>query len=282
MPPSSKDTFKPVSKVPLREKIKRVKELLTDYGKVVCAVSGGVDSTLLWYLALKTLGKDRVLGATFVSNTYPLSELKEVLKLKGQSQTKHLFLLTNELRDRRFIKNPPERCYFCKKDAYSFLRRVIERTDFSDAVIIEGTNLSDLADFRPGRKALLELKIKSPFLEVGIKKDEIRLLAKRFNLPNFAKPSNPCLASRIPFFQKITEKELSKVEKGEAVLRRIGLNFFRLRSEGKIARIETLTEWDEVLKKRDDIVKGLKRLGYRYVTLDLEGYRPMGKQWKRR
>lgn len=266
----------------LKEKVKRLKEILKGYKKVTCAFSGGVDSTLLLKFALKTLGKENVLAVTFVSPTYALRELKEAKRILNLLKPRHLFLFTEELEEKGFSNNPPNRCYFCKRDAYRLLRVVMRETDFREAVVIEGTNLSDAKDYRPGQEALKELNIKSPFSLARMKKDEIRILAKRFSLPNYQKPSNSCLASRLPFSQKITEKELARVEKGEEILRRLGLSFFRLRSEGDKARMEVTKDWAKVIKKRKEIVKEIKRLGYRYITLDLEGYRPMGLQWKKR
>ncbi len=260
----------------LAKKLKRLEKTLKGYKRVICAFSGGVDSTLLLYLALKTLKRESVRAVTFVSPTYSRYDLKAVKHLLRFLKANHLFLLTEELKDKDFLSNPPDRCYFCKRSAYQLLRQL-----FPNWVIIEGTNLSDLKDHRPGRRALWELKIKSPFLLARMEKDDIRTLARRFSLPNYQKPPNPCLASRLPFFRKITEEELMRVERGEEVLRRLGLSFFRLRSEGKTARLETEPEeWRKVLKRRSEILRGLKRLGYSFITLDLEGYRPSGLRWK--
>ncbi len=264
----------------LRKKLARLQKILKGYKKVICAFSGGVDSTLLLKCALITLGRENCLAVTFVSPTYSISCLKEVKHLLRLLGAPHLFILTDELRDKRFRANPPQRCYFCKLAAYKELQGIKEF--YGASFIIEGTNADDLKDYRPGRKALKELNIKSPFLLAGIRKKEIRALAKRFSLPNYDKPPNPCLASRIPFFNQITEAELVRVEKGEEELRQIGLQFFRLRSEGKTARIETNPKnWDKVIKKRGVIIPALKKLGYRFITLDLEGYQPSGLRWKR-
>ncbi len=264
----------------LREKVKRLTTILAQYKKVICALSGGVDSTLLLKFAIDTLGKEQVLAVTFVSPTYSISEIKEVQRIIKTLKPNHLFLLTDELSDKNFVRNSPQRCYFCKRSAYQTLLAIKEKYKFS--AIIEGTNADDVKDYRPGRKAIRELNIKSPLLAAGLNKTDIRTLARRFSLPNRDKPPNPCLASRIPFFQKITEEELARVEKGEAILKRCGLSLFRLRSEVKTARIETKEEeMARILAKRKVIVKELKGLGYRYITLDLEGYLPSGLRWKR-
>ncbi|MEM2174773.1 MAG: ATP-dependent sacrificial sulfur transferase LarE, partial [Candidatus Micrarchaeia archaeon] len=187
----------------MKRKFTKLKELLKSYKKVILAFSGGVDSSLLLFLALKILKKENVFPIIFISPTYPLDHLKRAVNFLDNFDIKGIFLFCEELKDKNFIKNPPERCYYCKKDAY---KKLLLLKDFLKVnKIIEGTNYSDLKDFRPGIKALKELNIESPYLKLKIRKEEIRKMAKELKIPNYDLPSSPCLSSRIAYYQVIDE-----------------------------------------------------------------------------
>lgn len=263
----------------MEEKFKKLENLLRKYKRVLIAFSGGVDSSLLTYYALKVLKKENIFPAIFISPTYPLFHLKKALSFLNHFSLTGVFIFTEELKEKNFKKNLPERCYYCKKDAYEKL--LLLKDFFKANKIIEGTNFSDLKDFRPGIKALKELKIESPYLKLKIKKLLIRKKAKALKIPNYNLPSSPCLSSRIPYFQKISEEALLKVEKGEAILRKFGLKDFRLRLIGNKAKIELKKERDylKLIKNRKKLVKDLLKIGFSEILLDLIGYQPMGLQW---
>jgi uncharacterized protein len=256
------------------KKEEKVKEILKSLGSVVIAYSGGVDSTLLLKLSLETLGKERVLAVTAKSPTYPEREVKKAQNIASLLDAHHLIIETREMENSSFYENPPDRCYHCKKELFSLLRKEGEKRGFS--VIADGCNADDLKDYRPGKKAAEEMGVRSPLAEARLSKDEVRKLAKKYALPNWDKPSFACLASRIPYGMKITLRRLKKIEKGEGFLQKQGFTEVRLRDHGDIARIEVGK--DEIAKVlspsvREKIAKNLKKLGYLYVTIDLEGYR---------
>lgn len=243
------------------------------------AFSGGVDSSLLLFLASKVLKKNVLFPVIFISPTYPFWQLKRAIDFLDNLGIEGIFLFTEELKEKNFIKNPPERCYYCKKEGYKKL--LLLKDFFQVNKIIEGTNYSDLKDFRPGIKALKELKIESPYLKLKISKEEIREKAKELKIFNYEAPSSPCLSTRIPYYEVINEEKLLKVEKGEEILRRLGLRDFRLRMINNKAKIELKEEKDylKIFKNRKKIVNDLKKIGFSEVLLDLKGYQPMGLQW---
>lgn len=252
------------------KKLQKLNKILYSYPGVVVAFSGGVDSSVLLKLAKDVLGQ-KVIAVTATSPLYPDSETRMAKKIADKLKIKHLIIHSNELENPDFVKNLRNRCYHCKIGLFKKLKEIAKNYGY---VVLEGSNYSDLNDFRPGSVAAKRLNIKSPFIEARLTKTEIRKLARQFKLPNWNKPPMACLASRIPYGIKIDEKNLARVETGEEFLR--SLKFFqcRVRDYFPIARIEILEkEFKKIFKYKKKIVRQFKKLGYKYITLDLEGYR---------
>jgi uncharacterized protein len=258
----------------IEEKLRELQRYLSRLDNALIAFSGGVDSTFLAKVSYDVLG-NRVLAVTATSPMHPKSELEEATKLAKKIGLPHLVVEFNDILEiEEFKKNPLNRCYICKSNLFSRFKAVAEEKGFK--YILEGTNADDVSDFRPGRRALKELGILSPLLECGIKKEEIRILSKKMGLPTWSKPSYACLASRIPYGEEITYDKLSMVEKAEEDLRDLGFSGFRVRYHGDIGRIELPKEqmkriFEEGIRK--EVVKRIKDAGFKYVALDLEGYR---------
>lgn len=251
-----------------KTKIEKVSELLKRFRRVVVAFSGGVDSTLLAKLAFDSLGENSV-AVTAVSPTYPSVELTEARKQARLIGIKHAIIRTDEVCDRRFSSNPPDRCYYCKSELFSKLSAIAK-----GAVVVDASNVDDLLDYRPGALARAELGVRSPLQEAGLTKTEIRAAAKRLGLPNWNKPAQACLASRFPYGHAITGKNLKMVEAAEAAVSARVPGQVRVRHHGLMARIEA--EKDKIpslLKNAGAISKKLRKIGYHYVTVDLDGYR---------
>jgi uncharacterized protein len=254
-------------------KEKRLKEIVSGYGSLVVAFSGGVDSSYLTYIAHQVLGK-RMLAVTAVSAIFPSYQLEEAKEFTGNRGIPHLVIHSNELSSPQFRDNPPERCYYCKRELLLNLIEIAKKKGYS--LVAEGSNLDDLSDFRPGRKAITELGANSPLIEAGLSKEEIRRLSRKAGLPTWNKSSSACLASRFPYRYPITEPELKMVEKGEEVLRELGFSQFRVRHHGDLARIEV---GKSKIKRAISpeiaarIAVAFKKIGYNYITLDIEGYR---------
>jgi uncharacterized protein len=232
-----------------------------------------VDSTFLAVTAHEVLGNKSL--AVFASSPVaPPMEKEDAASIARQFGLNFRTIDSREMDNPDFVANPPERCYYCKKELFSELKPIAMEEGL--AWIADGTNADDLGDYRPGRKAGYEADIRSPLLEAGLTKDEIRKLSKEKGLPTWDKPASPCLASRIPYGIAVTAETLYKIAQGEIYLRSLGLRQLRLRHHGDIARIE-LDEKDmeRVMKVdvRRGIVEHLKKLGYKYITLDLTGYR---------
>jgi uncharacterized protein len=257
----------------LEEKYENLKKYIKQLGSAVIAFSGGVDSTFLAKVCKDVLN-DSCLAVTATSSTYPEREFKEALELAKEIGIRHKIIKSEELEIEGFSKNPIDRCYYCKSELFSKLKKVAD--DEGIEYVLDGTNADDTGDFRPGRRAAKELGVKSPLLECGFTKDDIREMSKRLGLPTWNKPAYACLSSRFPYGQEITSEKLSMVEKSEEYLLNLGFVGFRVRHHGDIARIELNPDqinmmMDENIRKK--VVSKLKEIGFKYVSLDLEGYR---------
>jgi uncharacterized protein len=241
--------------------------------RAVLAYSGGVDSSLLLRAASEVMGP-RLIAVTAVSETYPAGELLAAEEFARSVGVEHEVLHTEELGSEDFVRNTPERCYHCKSELFAKLRRIADREGIS--FVIEGSNTDDLNDYRPGRKAAREFGLRSPLVEAGFSKADVRECARMLSLPVWDKPSLACLSSRIPYGTRITPGILQTVQAAEDHLRAHGFRQVRVRHHGEIARIEVARDDFPKLTSRDvmeTITAAFKELGYTYVCLDLEGYR---------
>lgn len=257
----------------LNQKLDQLEKLLQKMGSVLIAFSGGVDSSFLLKIAFSVLD-NKVLAVTATSPTYPKKELKEAKEIAKNIGVKHLIISSNELKIKNFRHNPPDRCYFCKKELFSKLKEIAEKKRIN--YILDGSNCDDLDDFRPGFKAKEEFGVRSPLLEVGLKKDDIRALSRELGLSTWDKPPFACLASRFPYFEEINERKLKMVEEAEDYLREQGIKQIRIRHHNNLARIEVLKEDLDIFFNslfREKVTNKLMKIGYNYVTLDLQGYR---------
>lgn len=255
------------------DRLVRLQGLLADMKEVVVAFSGGVDSAFLFRVACDVLGRNAV-AVTALSPIQPGRLGGEAARIAEEVGGRHLVIETNELNDPEFRKNPPDRCYVCKKALFS---RIVEFAKSEGlGTVVDGSNASDLDDYRPGMRALRELGIRSPLAEVGLTKSSIRRLAREMGMSNWDRPAATCLATRIPYGEEITLERLCRVDEAEEIILSLGFGQVRVRDHGEVARIEV--EPGEVRRLTSDeiqpaAVSGLKKLGFRYVCADLEGYR---------
>ena len=258
--------------MPLTKKLQKLTCILKKMKGVVVAFSGGTDSTLLLKVAADVLD-ERVLAVTASSETYPKEELKEARDIACLLGVKHKIAKTVEWADKHFRANPVNRCYFCKKELFKTLAEIAFKENLP--FVIDGTTKSDLSDFRPGSQAARELSVRHPLLEAGLTKEEVRALSRKFCLPTAEKPAAACLASRIPYGIPLTCEALEKVDKAERYLRSLNISGnIRLRYHHEIARIEVdKCTFSKILAEHLKITKYFKKLGFKFVTLDLEGYR---------
>ena len=243
----------------------------SEMDSVVVAFSGGVDSTLVAVAAHKILGP-KALAVTAVSPALAKTELEETVRLAETFGFDHRIIHTNEMTKEGYVANSPQRCYHCKTELYTELTQLANQETYQ--WVVNGANTDDIGDYRPGMKAATEHNVRSPMVEAGLTKDDVRAIAKSLDIPIWDKPAQPCLSSRIPYGTPVTVDNLSKVERVEDYLRGLGLKEVRARHHDRLCRIEVSEkEMDFAFKHRQEIVIAVKKIGYLWVSLDMSGLR---------
>lgn len=254
-------------------KEQQLREIFRELGSVVVAYSGGVDSSYVAYVANAELGP-RAICITGQSASLPSYQQAEIERVVSDFGFHHEVIQTEELDNPSYQANNPDRCFFCKDELYGKLEAIAASRGIE--AIVDGSTTDDINDFRPGRQAAKQHAVRSPLIEVGMSKSDVRELSRRVGLPTWDKPASPCLSSRIAYGTAVTIERLSKVDRGEEILREFGFREFRVRHHDTLVRLEiSPAEMDRVLRKEvlDQLAARFRQLGFKYVTLDLEGFR---------
>lgn len=255
----------------LLAKLAQMRTIMHECGSVLVAYSGGVDSALVMAVAHRELG-DRALACIGISPSYPVREMRDAVKLAEELGVPYRLVNTEEFLDPNYAANPNNRCYFCKSELHNQLKSILVEEGWG--VVLDGNNASDVGDYRPGMQAARERGVRSPLLEANITKAEVRALAHHLGLPIWDKPAMACLSSRVPHGTPITPDLLRQIEAAEDVLVALGFRQFRVRHHNEIARLELpAEEFPKAIEQHITIVNGIKAAGYRFVTLDLAGFR---------